>query len=188
MSMVSRTAFKGKLLVDAVAAKDVLYRLESRGRLKLKRIKQGVDKVQEELATAIPEYAVKLGLGPDVPKRVAEYLANIEQLKPIRDDAQELARAAEESIAFYEDAIEVEIGAVATSVKRRQRKDPSVGVPFERTLEYQGLYAEKAVATRRKNKKAEAEGLAPVKAKGKAKAKPKAEVAAEEVNGEEKPG
>jgi hypothetical protein len=184
MAMIPRTAFNGKLLIDAASAKDVLYSIDPAARGRLKRLKKGFDQVRNELQVSLPEYAAQLGLGPDVQKRIAGHVDSIDKLTPIRDDAQELARAADASIAFHEDAIEAEIGVVSESVKRRKRKEPEISVPFEKTLKYQALYADKAVATRRKKEKAAAEEA--VAAKAKRKGKGKAKVGNKEVKGEEK--
>jgi hypothetical protein len=187
MGFVGRIAYDGSYKIDATAQKELIAYLEPETLVLMKRTKDGdllVD-VRSELKTALPLHGTALGFNAsEVLQRIDDYSTNIEVLKPIRDEAEKLFRAAEESLAFYEDAREAEIGAVAEAVKRRRRKMPTIAAPFEKTLRYHGLWAAKAVATRRKNQKAAAAGEIVVKARGKAKAAPKVE----EVGSEEKPG
>jgi hypothetical protein len=188
MGFVGTIVYDGSLKIDASPQKEVIAYLQPGALVLLKRTKDEdlLAGVRGELKTALPLHGAKLGFGADVLQRIDEYSTNIENLKPIRDEATKLAKAAADSIAFYEDAREAEIGAVADAVKRRRRKNPAVAAPFEKTLEYSALYANKAAATRRKNKKAEAAGEVVVK--GKAKGKAKAAPRVEEVESEEKPG
>lgn len=191
MGFVGRIAYDGSYKIDASEQKDVLAYLEPETLVLMKRTKDGelfVD-VRSELKTALPLHGTTLGFNAvDVLQRIDDCSASIAVIKPIRDEALKLYRAAEESLAFYEDAREAEIGAVAGAVQRRARKMPTIAAPFEKTLRYHGLYAEKAVATRRKNQKAAAAGEVVVKAKAKGKGKAKAEPKVEEVGSEEKPG
>jgi len=163
MAHVPRTAFQGKLVVDASAGKDLIFDLAPGAARQLKREKPGLAGVLAELPAAFSQYAATLGLSPELPPQIATSTANIEMLRQLLEDAEKLAEVLRESIALHEDAREAEFSMIAETVKRTAaRKDPSVTAAFEKLLTYVSQIAVKAAATRRKNEGAsEGDAAAP---------------------------
>jgi len=152
MAHVPRTAFQGKLLIDASAVKELIFDLAPGAMRQLKREKPGLSGVLSELPSAISQYAATLGLSNELPQQLATRTANIKLLRELLGEAEKLAEVLRESIALHEDEREADLSMIAETVKRTAaRKDPSVTAAFESLLTYVSQVAAKAAATRRKN-------------------------------------
>ncbi|MDI1449324.1 hypothetical protein [Polyangium sp. 6x1] len=152
---VPASLFTGKLLIDATAAKDILFDLAPGAGRMLKHAQEGLKDVLAELPSALPKHAATLGISVDIVTRIATSTANLELLEELLGDARKLVEVLEESIAYHEDQREAEFSQLAETIKRTAaRKDPSVEAAFEKLLKYVAQVGVKAAATRRKNEEA----------------------------------
>jgi hypothetical protein len=163
MAHVPKTPFTGNLLIDATALAALIFDLAPKAARSLKREQEGIEGVLAELPTALSQFAATIGLAADTFVQIDMATKNIGLLRALLTDAEKLVEVLRESIAFQEDAREAEFSRIAENVKRAvERKDPSVGAPFEKLLTYVAQVGVKAAATRRRNEAAEAENEAPV--------------------------
>jgi hypothetical protein len=161
MAFVPRTAFKGKLLLDLTAHKDVLQELPRGAKKRLKRTQKGYDEVENELSTALPQHAEALGLAGSVLQSIQDCSVTINDLKQIKKDLAKANEVVDQTIALYEDQREAKVAMVAETVtSASDRLDPSVAGAFTKTVKYRSQIADKAVATRRKNAEAKAKAKA----------------------------
>jgi hypothetical protein len=157
MAFVPRTAFKGKLLLDLTAHKEVLQELPRGAKKRLKRTQKGYDEVESELSTALPQHAEALGLAGSVLQSIQDCSVTIKDLKEIKKDLAKANAVVDQTIALYEDQREAKVAMVAETVtSASDRLDPSVAGAFTKTVKYRSQIADKAVATRRKNAEAKA--------------------------------
>ncbi|MDC3961877.1 hypothetical protein [Polyangium jinanense] len=157
MAHVPIAPFTGKLLIDANAAKEIIFDLAPGAGRMLKRAQEGLEDVLLEVPSALTKYAATLGVSLDLIGRIATSTANVKLLNELLGDARKLVEVLEESIAYHEDQREAEFSQLAETVKRTvARKDPSVEAAFEKLLKYVAQVGVKAAATRRKNEAAAA--------------------------------
>lgn len=163
MAFVPRTAFKGKLLLDLTAHKDVLQELPRGAKKRLKRAQKGYDEVENELATALPQHAETLGLSTGILKSIQECTVTINDLKQAKKDLARVNAVVDQTIALYEDQREANVAKVAEAVtSTSERLDPSVSGSFTKTVQYRGQVGYKAAATRRKKEAARLKEVKPV--------------------------
>jgi hypothetical protein len=120
---------------------------------------EGMDKVVEELAQAVPGS----GDAADVPPQAYQrFTYRTILLSKLRAHEIALAKALEVCMETRvktendrEDDVSVIVKAVQGAAARK--KDPGIAAPFEATIKYNGQIAEKAAHTRRKNAEAKGE-------------------------------
>ncbi|AKT36028.1 hypothetical protein [Chondromyces crocatus] len=113
----------------------------------------GLHEVKVELEKALPISGASAGVPSDAHAHFVMCNETVDQIDQHLVVAKKLVEVLEESRAFYVDARNNDISLIADSLRSRahRRKDPSILLPFERTLRYPSQAAEKAVRTRRKN-------------------------------------
>jgi hypothetical protein len=150
--------YTGPDLIDVSKIRSKLVDLANGNLQGFQREKPGIDAVLDELSKAIPQYGDTLGIQPAILQQIVDKTAILAQIRALEHDVRKLAEILAESELFYEDAREADISRIGGFVDATIRHgDPSVQAAFNQTLKYRSQYADKAVATRRKNKQAEAE-------------------------------
>jgi hypothetical protein len=137
--------------IDLSKIQDKLRKLETDDKQGYCREKPGLLAVIDELPDAIAKYSepakIHMGIYLGFLEKT-EIINNIRAIKPV---VAKLHEALEESELFYEDAREADIARIAKDVLDAVAQCPDILAAFEDTLKYRSQYAEKAVATRRKN-------------------------------------
>ncbi|UQA62791.1 hypothetical protein [Polyangium aurulentum] len=152
--------YMGPALIDVTKISSKLVDITNGNLQGFQRQKPGIDDVLNELSKAIPQYGENLGIHLSMLQKVSEKTELLAEIRSLKRDVLKLAEVLEESEIFYEDAREADISRIGGFVDATIRHgDPSVQAAFNQTLKYRSQYAEKAAATRRKNKLAEAEAL-----------------------------
>jgi hypothetical protein len=153
MSENSICNFTGKGVVDASAYKDKLVDLKHGELPKLKRSKPGCAGVLADLSKAMPDHGNEARIHPDCYAEIVEIAQLLQSIRAERPEADKLAEVLRESEAYYEDKLEGLISRLGKTVidTARDENKPTLLATFESVLQYRAQYAEKAVATRRKN-------------------------------------
>ena len=156
--------YTGPHMLDCSILQGRLMDIVAGGMRGLRTDMEGFTFVVLELAQGVPAAGAAAG----VPQDVYDHFVMCNETVVAIDERLAIARkqveVLEESRAFYIDARQNDISMMVDSMKSRaqRRKDRTVLLPFERTLEYARQLAMKALKTRRQNaEQAEAEGDAP---------------------------
>jgi hypothetical protein len=160
--MAITSIYNGPHMLDLSTLQGKLVDIEAGGMRGLRTDMEGFSFVVLELAQSVPIAGAAAG----VPQDVYDHFVMCNQTVDTIDERLAIARkqveVLEESRAYYIDARQNDISLMVDSMRSRaqRRKDSSVLLPFERTLQYSRQIADKAVRTRRQNAEAEAEAEA----------------------------
>jgi hypothetical protein len=156
--------YNGPHMLDCSILQGKLMDIEAGGMRGLRTDMVGFTFVVLELAQGVPVAGAAAGVPQDVYDHFVmcnETVVSIDERLAI---ARKQVEVLEESRAFYIDARQNDISMMVDSMRSRaqRRKDRTVLLPFEKTLEYARQLADKAVKTRRQNaEQAEAEADPP---------------------------
>ncbi|MDC0749304.1 hypothetical protein [Polyangium mundeleinium] len=145
--------YTGKGIVDAMPFKNKLVDVKQGELARLKRSKPGCAGVLADLAAAMPEHGNAARIHPDCYDEIVETAQTLEQIRAQRPEADKLAEVLRESEAYYEDKLEGLISRLAKTVldTAKDENKPALLATFESAIQYRTQYADKGVATRRKN-------------------------------------
>ena len=155
MSNDSVSPYKGPAVIDVQDIAGSLVDLPPKATQPLVREKEEFEGLKTEWATAMAG-----PLGPEVIpaplyQRFLDRTSLLEKIRLRLAEAEKLAEVLRESEAFIEDEREGDIALVAKAARTAiQYKGTSFEAAFENTLKYYSQFADKAVATRRKNAEA----------------------------------
>jgi len=162
MSENSIGKYTGNGVVDASPFKQKLVDIKHGELSRYKRSKPGCAGVLADLAAAMPEHGNEARIHPDCYAEIVEATQVLQQIRAQRPEADKLAEVLRESEAFYEDKLEGLISRLGKTVldTAKDENKPGLLATFESTLQYRTQYADKGVATRRKNQQTEPTGNA----------------------------
>ncbi|MDI3286647.1 hypothetical protein [Polyangium sp. 15x6] len=154
--------YTGNGVIDVSSFKQKLVDVKQGDLPKLKRSKPGCAGVLADLAAAMPDHSQEARIHPDVYADIVETTQLIQAIRAQRPEADKLAEVLRESEAFYEDKLEGLLSRVAKMVvdTAKDENKPSLLATFESTIRYRALYADRSVATRRKNQESAAASAA----------------------------
>ena len=147
------STYTGPHMLDCSILQGRLVDIEAGGMRGLRTDMDGFTFVVLELAQGVPVAGAAAGVPQDVYDHFVmcnETVVSIDERLAI---ARKQVEVLEESRAFYIDARQNDISMMVDSMRSRaqRRKDRTVLLPFERTLDYARQLADKAVKTRRQN-------------------------------------
>jgi len=145
--------YTGKGIVDAMPLKHKLVDVKQGELPKLKRSKPGCTGVLADLAAAMPGHGNEARIHPECYAEIVETAQTLEQIRAQRPEADKLAEVLRESEVYYEDKLEGLISRLAKTVldTAKDENKPALLATFESAIQYRTQYADKGVATRRKN-------------------------------------
>lgn len=159
MSAGTKTAYTGPLSIDATSLKDHLVDYAPGALVGLKHEKPGFNEVLNELKQAKNGALAAVGIAVDVVARIETRTTTLEEIRSKKEAARKLYEVLGETEADFENAREGDIALIARAAQTATKHlDAGTAANFELTLQYYSQIADKAVATRRKNAKEEAEG------------------------------
>lgn len=159
MAIINGPKYAGPFILDLSDVQDDLVDVPEGGLRGARGEQEGMDKVLEELAKAIPAHGDTANVSPQAYKRV---LAATDSLGRLRAKEIQLAKALEvcrESRAKKENDREDDIALIAQAAQKAAEtaKNPGIAAPFEQTIRYNSQIADKAAQTKKKNAEAKAE-------------------------------
>jgi hypothetical protein len=153
MANNSCAPYTGPSIIDVTAIRAKLVDLVNGELQGFQREKPGLVDVLDELTKGVAQYGETLGVHPGVHKGILEKTQLIADIRALKLEVNKLAEVLAESEVYYESSREADISRLGAFIASTvQHGDPSVAAAFHKTLKYRGQYAEKALATRRKNK------------------------------------
>jgi hypothetical protein len=160
--------YTGPHSLDLVPLQGRLYDLENGGLQGYRKDQPGFQFMAASLAEAMPQYGAAAG----IPQEVYDHFVMCNESVTLIDEriaiAEKQVEVLRESRAFYVDARQNDVGLMVDAMRSRaqRRKDPSLLVPFEDVIKYNGQVGVKAFQTRKKNEqlKAEQRTVAPAEA------------------------
>ncbi|MDI1444159.1 hypothetical protein [Polyangium sp. 6x1] len=160
--------YTGHGIVDASALKEKLVDVKHGELPKLKRSKPGCATVLADLAAAMPVHGDEARIHPDFYAEIVDATQLLQAIRAQRPEADKLAEVLRESEAFYEDKLEGMLSRLGKMVAdtAKDEKKPGLLATFESTLQYRAQYADKSVATRRKNQETAAASAAKTSIEG----------------------
>jgi len=158
MALVSQQVYTGPFSISLdpeLVGK--IYDLAPGGKQRLRREKEGIEEVVEELAKNVPSKGADAGISAEVYGRFVDSTDALARIRAAKLVVAKLAEVLDESEAQHEHERETWIGMMVDSVKSTARRvDATIAAPFAKTLEYNARPGVKANKTRRKNAEAEA--------------------------------
>lgn len=152
MSKELPQAYSGPVQVDLSALAGFLVDLPPGATQRLRREREGIQGVTDELASAMPKHGSAAGITTELYGRFTACNEDLAKLRAARVVVDKLAEVLRESEVHKEDTREGLLSMMCKAVKSAAQHDnPAIVAPFERTLKYNAQTAEKAVRTRRKN-------------------------------------
>lgn len=156
MANIDGPKYTGSTLIDLSPFKDDLRDLVP-GALKGARgVKDGIDAVLAELATAMPAHGDEAEIHPAVYQRVLDMTAKIDALRAKEIELDKAKEVCRETRGMLENNREEDLSTIGTKAEEKadKGKKPGLLAHFERTIEYKARIADKAAQTRRKNEEA----------------------------------
>lgn len=145
------TSYTSPDSIDLIKVKGKLRNIKTDDKQGYRREKPGLDAVIEELPNAMAQYAEPAAIHMGVYQGFLAKTETIRNIRSLRPVVAALNEALEDSELFYEEAREADIVRIAKDVLDAVGEFPDILAAFEKTMKYRSQYAEKAVATRRKN-------------------------------------
>jgi hypothetical protein len=155
--------YVGPHTFDMATLQGKLVDLEEGGMQGLRTEQAGFQPMNLSLAEAMPAHGAAAGIPQDVYDHYVECnttIAAIDERLVLAEKQVEILR---ESRAYHVDARQNDISLMVDAMRSRaqRRKDPSLLIPFEPVIKYNGQAAEKAALTRKKNEQAKANAASP---------------------------
>ncbi|EYF07324.1 hypothetical protein [Chondromyces apiculatus] len=122
----------------------------------LRTDQDGFVHVVVELEHALPVSGANAGVPPDVAEHFTRCNEMVTQIDQHLTVALKMVEVLRESRAFYVDARNNDVSLIVDAIRSRAQrwKDPSLLLPFGRTLAYARQNADKSARTRRRNAEA----------------------------------
>lgn len=153
MVTIAGPKYIGPLIIDLSPVGNDLIDLPPGAMRGIRGEQEGIEKVNAELAIAIPGYGDAAEIPHQVYKRFQQRTSLLAQLRTHERELEKALEVCRETRAKTENDREDDISIIAKTVQdtARRLKDPGIAAPFQETIRYNGQIAEKAMQTRRKN-------------------------------------